>query len=96
LSIHPCTQKVYGCAVVATDRGGTVEVINDEKYGIIIEENEKSLYNALENLIKNPDRIVALGNNLYKRILNNFTWEATVKKFINQMEEVKEDYYAKN
>jgi len=87
---------INGCAVVATDRGGTVEVINDEKYGIIIEENEKSLYNALENLIENPKKIAAFGNNLYKRILNNFTWKATVKKFINQMEEVKEDYYAKN
>jgi glycosyltransferase involved in cell wall biosynthesis len=87
---------INNCAVVATDRGGTMEVINKEKYGIIVEENEDSLYNALKYLIENPDKISYLGDNLYERILNNFTWKATVDKFINQMEEIKEDYYAKN
>lgn len=87
---------INNCAIVATDRGGTVEVINDEKYGIIVEENEESLYNALENLIQNPKRIEILGKNIYQRILNNFTWKATVNKFISQMKEVKEHHYGKN
>lgn len=87
---------INSCAVIATDRGGTVEVINDEKYGIIVEENEESLYTALKDLIENPKKIECLGKNLYERILNNFTWKATVNKFINQIEEVKEDYYEKN
>lgn len=84
------------CAVVATDRGGTVEVINKDEYGIIVEENEESLYNALKYLIENPEKIQNLGNSLYERILSTFTWEATASKFINQMKEIKEEYHGQN
>lgn len=71
--------------IVATDRGGTIEVVNDEKYGIIIEENEESLNNALEKLLKDTKEIETKKNNIYERIIKNFTWIETSKKVIKEI-----------
>ena len=76
-------------AVIATDRGGTVEVINNKKYGLIMAENEKSLEENLKSLLDNPKKIEELKNNLQKRILEEFTWQVTAKKLIKEMEKNK-------
>lgn len=64
-------------AVIATDRGGTKEVITGPEYGIIIEENEESLTEALEELVSDSPRISRLKNNLHQRIKKKFTWTTT-------------------
>ena len=76
-------------AVIATDRGGTVEVINNKKYGLIMAENEKSLEENLKSLLDHPKMIEELKNNLQKRILEEFTWQVTAKKLIKEMEKNK-------
>ena len=55
-------------AVIATDRGGTVEVINDPKYGIIMEENLESLKTNLQYLLDNPEKIETLKEILKEEI----------------------------
>lgn len=67
------------CAVIATDRGGTVEVITDDSLGIIIEENENSLMSALDELVNNSDKRKQLQSNLQQRIKQCFTWSKTVQ-----------------
>jgi len=64
-------------AVIATDRGGTKEVIISPEYGIIVKEDENSIKKALEDLISDPSRIIRLKSNLHKRIKNSFTWKTT-------------------
>lgn len=76
-------------AVIATDRGGTVEVINDKKYGLIMEENKESLKKHLTYLLDNPKEISKLKDNFQKRILEEFTWQVTAKKLIKEMEKNK-------
>ncbi len=76
-------------AVIATDRGGTKEVIISPEYGIIVNEDEGSLKEALEYLISNPDRVIQLKDNLYKRIKNNFTWETTAKEVDLALKEIR-------
>ena len=76
-------------AVIATDRGGTIEVINNKKYGLIMEENEASLEKNLTYLLDNPKKIKELQDNLQKRILEEFTWQVTAKKLIKEMENCK-------
>lgn len=66
-------------AVIATDRGGTIEVICDDSIGLIVEENVTDLVNKLEYLINNPEKIEFYKENIYKRIIQNFTWDSTVK-----------------
>lgn len=75
-------------AVVATDRGGTIEVINDDKYGLICEENTESLKEKLEILLKNPKMVNDLKNNIHDRVKNNFTWEVTAKVVKKELEEI--------
>lgn len=75
------------CAIVATDRGGTIEVINNEKYGIIVEENIKSLKKGLEKLLIDQELLKNLQTNIHNRIINNFTWEKTAMQVIKELKE---------
>lgn len=61
-------------AVIATDRGGTIEVINDETKGLIMKENKESLEEKLLYLINNPKEITKMKENLYIRVKENFSW----------------------
>lgn len=79
------------CAVIATDRGGTKEVINVDRFGIIIEENIDSLTKSLEELINDKSKIEYLKNNLHERILENFTWKITAQKLIKEIEKIYEN-----
>ncbi|RAP44620.1 MAG: hypothetical protein BZ135_07865 [Methanosphaera sp. rholeuAM6] len=73
-------------AIVATDRGGTCEVINDEKYGLIVEENTEDLVEKLNYLLDNPEEITKLKDNIHERIINNFTWKQTAKVVEKELE----------
>lgn len=82
---------IMKCAIIATDRGGTVEVINQEDYGIIMEENVESLKDSLETLIKNKKQRENLKNNIQKRVLEQFTWKITAQKVSEVLEELKNE-----
>lgn len=79
------------CAVIATDRGGTIEVINNDTLGIIMEENENSLLKAIDNLLSNKNLILEFASNLHNRINSNFTWEVTSKKVLKELEKINND-----
>ena len=64
------------CAVIATDRGGTVEVITHKKDGLICEENTESIYNNIKFLLDNSNLIQDYSEKLHSRIIENFTWNA--------------------
>ena len=70
------------CSVVATARGGTIEIIPSSDYGLIVEENEAALYEMTTYLLDNKDLIIKLGKNLENRVKNEFSWENTAKKLI--------------
>ncbi|MBR3133122.1 MAG: glycosyltransferase [Clostridia bacterium] len=42
-----------------------------------------------KELLNNPELTLELGNNAYKKVINEFTWENRVKLLINKMEEEK-------
>lgn len=79
---------IMNCAVVATDRGGTIEVINDDKYGLICKENITDLTNKLQLFLDNPKKISECKINLHDRVLNNFTWNVTAKHAMEEMEKI--------
>lgn len=76
-------------AIIATDRGGTIEVINQEDLGIIVEENAKSLSRALKELVDNSDKRLLLQKNIHERIINKFTWSQTVKQLEKILSQLK-------
>ena len=72
------------CACISSPQGGNKEIILDNKTGLMIN-NEKELIKALELLINNRDLRVKLSTNLKLKILNEFTWEETSKKIVNDL-----------
>ena len=77
---------IMKCAIIATDRGGTIEVINDEKYGIIVGENIDSITEKICYLLDNKDEINKRKENIHKRIMKNFTWKVTAKQVSDELE----------
>lgn len=74
------------CAVIATDRGGTIEVITHKQDGLICEENTKSIHDNLKLLLDNVELIDVYSEKLHNRIVNNFTWNVTAKKLSDIIE----------
>lgn len=74
------------CAVVATDRGGTVEVITHKKDGLICEENVQSIHDNIKILLDNHKLLEEYKEKLHQRIIENFTWNVTAKKLSNIIE----------
>ena len=78
---------LLGNAVIATDRGGTVEVINHPDLGIIIEENVSSLQTALVDLVADSKERQGMQEQLQDRILHHFTWRETARVLQDIIEE---------
>ncbi len=72
------------CSVIATPFGGTKEVIENNRNGILIK-NENELKNSLNKLINDQDLRIKLSNNLYKTVKDKFIWEKTAKKIIDDI-----------
>lgn len=73
------------CAIIATDRGGTIEVINNNDLGLIIKENSVDLEEKIEHLVQNPKLLIMLKENISRHIINNFTWDKVTNKIIEEM-----------
>lgn len=74
-------------AIIATDRGGTKEVICNSDCGFIVEENIEDLVDKIDMLLKQPELIEKMKENIHKRIIENFTWVKTsgyVRKELNK------------
>jgi len=74
------------CAVVATPRGGTREVIIDEHHGIITDGSVEDLCVVLEQLVTDPGRRKQLAQTLKRRVEKTFNWEAVAKEVKLQLD----------
>ena len=72
------------CAVISSPQGGNKEIIEDNKNGIMIN-NQNELTEALKKLIDNPEIRLKYANNLKKKVLNNFEWSKTSEKIISDI-----------
>lgn len=64
-----------GLAVVASDNGGTRELIENGVSGVLIEADEKALSEAIEELVDNSDLRHRLGKRLQAKVVEKFNWE---------------------
>ena len=72
------------CAVIATPHGGTKEIIIDDSFGLIINDNQpETIKRALINLIEHPEKAKVLGENLKQRIHEHFDWEIIFKQLLS-------------
>ncbi len=62
LSLVVYEEKYFKKPVVCTGIKGNLEMISNEKNGIIIERNSESIYKAVKQLIDNPELLIEIGN----------------------------------
>jgi len=78
------------CPVISTPMGGALEIISDNNYGIIIEpKNIDEIKKAILFLIENPEKRLALGENLYKKICENYNWKIITVNLLNELNRLK-------
>jgi glycosyltransferase involved in cell wall biosynthesis len=75
-----------GRAIIATDVGGTREIITSEESGIIIPaENTQAIVHALEKLLDNPHLRANLGNQLRQDIKAKFHWDESIACLLQEL-----------
>lgn len=75
---------LMNCAVIGTDQGGILEVIEDGKNGIIVSSTSE-LEIAMDKLINDKKLREKLAEELYETICDKFSWEVTAKKILKDM-----------
>ncbi len=74
-----------GCNIVATDVGGTAEIITDGVTGRLVPARDvPALANALEAAVRDPER-TAKAAKLRETTRQNFNWDAAVAKFTGML-----------
>ena len=70
-----------GCAVIATNKGGTKELIIDDVTGRLVDATPEAIQEALEKLINDEHKRKVFSKNLRTYIVKNFDWRQIVKRF---------------
>jgi glycosyltransferase involved in cell wall biosynthesis len=71
-----------GLAVVATDVGGTSEIINSKTGWLYKPKDVETLKKKITSILKNPKEKMKRSKKLRKHIVENFDWDKTAKKFM--------------
>ena len=70
--------------------GGARDIMPDETYGYIIENNETKLFETLTKVLDNKEHMRLMQKKISKNVLENFTWEQSAKQFIKVFNELDE------
>ncbi len=76
------------CSVVATNVGGMTNIILDNYNGLMINPDERELYDALEKLIINPQLRDELSKNAYETVSKSFNIKLWEERWIRVLKEV--------
>jgi glycosyltransferase involved in cell wall biosynthesis len=75
--------------VVASDAGGITDIVEHERTGLLVPPgDETALAGALSRLARDPEVARTLGEAGYRRLTEQFTWDAIVGKWIAIYERV--------
>ena len=70
-----------GKPVIGTSVGGIPSVISDQKTGLLVPPKDpEALAKAIIKILKDPKLAKKMGENGYKNVKENFTWEKQIKK----------------
>lgn len=80
-------------AIIATNVGGTLEIIAHNQSGIIIKPySTEEVKNALEKLLGDSELRNRLGEKACQEIKQKFNWENTISAYLKEMEFLKKKY----
>ncbi len=75
--------------LVATDKGGTAEVISDDNFGILIKDNTvQNLTDALLKAATDTEYRSSCTENAYEKVMQTFTWQNTCKTLLSITEKL--------
>jgi glycosyltransferase involved in cell wall biosynthesis len=78
-----------GKPVVASNTGGTPELILDKVTGLLVPpKDSRALANGITDLLKNPLKAQQMGINGKKRVEENFTLDKHARSFESLFEEI--------
>jgi glycosyltransferase involved in cell wall biosynthesis len=78
-----------GKAIIATDVGGTNEIIKHNETGyLFMPKDISALQQYLIDLIENPDKMKEFGKKTYIHVLEEFSWKKSIKKYENEFEKI--------
>lgn len=77
-----------GCAILATDNGGTKEIITDQKTGILITPTASDITEKLENLLNNPAQRKELGLGAQTKVFKDYQWHKTAQSFLQYLHSI--------
>jgi glycosyltransferase involved in cell wall biosynthesis len=78
-----------GLPIVASDVGGTIEIISHEKSGLIFQPDQKQdMEGYLHRLLENGDLCDQLGNAARKRVDTDFSWHTILRSYVDLFHEV--------
>jgi len=78
-----------GLPIVASDVGGTKEIIEHEKSGLIFNPKKKSeMGKGLQRVILNSDLSKKLGAAAQKRVEKEFTWPKIIGSYVDLMSQL--------
>ena len=75
----------FGIPSVASKVGGTPEAVLHENTGIIIDSHNQ-LFEALNDLLVDNNKLINLGDNAKKRAEKLFTWDTVVNNYLSALE----------
>lgn len=78
---------LMNCAIIATPKGGTEEVIKDSRHGRIISGSVDSIAEALSNLVDNPELRKSVSETVKRQVSTKFTWKTTTQNLISIIED---------
>jgi starch synthase len=70
----------YGVPVIATRRGGIVDVVADGETGLLVEDDPAALADGIATLLEDPARGRALGRAGHARVRERFGWNSIVDR----------------
>ena len=78
---------LQGKAIVAINQPGVTDVMTNNLDGLIINNNEGDLVDAINQLASDKPLRESLGTTFQKKILSQHTWKATAQKVLSTLEE---------
>lgn len=78
----PLEAMACGVPVIAVNEGGYSESVVNNRTGFLISRDFNVLYKKVNKLIRDDDLRQKMGKNARENILQNWTWNTTIKRFL--------------
>jgi glycosyltransferase involved in cell wall biosynthesis len=78
----------YGAAckaIIAPNQAPLRDVMVSGEHGLLTEENEASLIEAMAYMVNNPKSAIAMAENFHKEVMNMYTWEQAAKEILDEI-----------